>query len=230
MCNERSKVNRRKGTRKLHKSDTACARQRGKDEFYQQYFDSISLTNTAWVIESANAFNQGNFTAAQNYTEKIQAKNEIEQNRKTVNEILLSFLPMEFPQLDSTQIEALRLIAISDPVIGGEAVYSARVLLNLDPDETVKYEPADEQDQNGLDQWLSVFPNPNSGQFTAHCLIETDQAILSIYTMSGLLLFEMPIIGEKLTIDVSHLSNGLYVIEAAAPGRLSSHGKLSISK
>jgi parallel beta-helix repeat protein len=201
-----------------------------KDEFYQQYFDSISSTNTAWMAQSAAAINNLDFISAKFYNDQILPGNEIEKNRKTVNEILLSLLPMESPQLDSTQIETLELIAISDPVLGGEAVYSARVLLNLDPDETVKYEPVDEQDQTDLDQWLSVFPNPNSGQFTAHCLIETHEANLRIYTTSGMLLFQIPIEGEKLTVDVSHLSAGFYVIVAAAPERPSSHSKLSITK
>jgi hypothetical protein len=199
-----------------------------KDGDYQHYFDSISHTNTAWMIESVNAFNQGDFTAAQTYTENIQVKNEIEQNRKTVNEILLSFLPMEFPELDSIQEETLRLIAISDPVTSGEAVYTARVLLNLDPDDLVKFEETNEVSHEILDQWFTVFPNPNTGQFTGQWLSAINQVMLQVYSPNGVLVYQTNLSKDSGAIDASDLPPGLYLLKATAPNGPCSYSKISV--
>lgn len=58
----------------------------------------------------------------------------IETNKKVANDVYLSALSKDI-EFDQTQRDALFAIASLTPYIGGEGVYSARVMLGLDPDD-----------------------------------------------------------------------------------------------
>lgn len=175
MCNERSKVNRRKGTRTLHKSDTACARQR-------------------------------------------------------VNEILLDYYKTEPRSLDSDQINILMPIAYADPVDGGEAVYAARVLLGIDPDGNVKYEDDNTAFSGTSRQWLKIFPNPAKDILNVVCDIESSEIVLNLYSITGVLVFHAEQRNTVSNMDISRLSEGIYIVEGMSDQSPSCYVKLVVAK
>ncbi len=160
------------GTRTLHKSDTACARQRG---------------------------------------------------------ILLAYYQMEVPALDSDDIRVLTPIAYSDPLTNGEAVYAARVLLGIDLDGDVKYEGGAEEFSADQYQWLKIYPNPARNQLNIVCNADAAPSKLNLYSITGSLIIQLEI-QDQITLDISDLKEGVYILQARTIDLPACYDKLIVTK
>jgi hypothetical protein len=201
-----------------------------QDTLYQNYFDSIAGTNTGWIQKSIDYFNRNKFDSAAWANDHINALNEIEINRKKVNEILLVHGQMEIPMLDSNQVAILEPIAYSEPTTGGEAVYAARVLLNLDTDEAVKYELVEDDFKGDQEAWIRLYPNPASNSVNILNTLDGSQTTLRVYSVTGLLIFEVNLEQHLTSLDVSVLKDGIYILQAAADDLPACYTKLMVSK
>jgi hypothetical protein len=68
------------------------------------------------------------------------------------------------------------------------------------------------QSENSLNRKLKVFPNPSSGEVSIFFEgIETGR--LSIYSVSGQLIYSQMIQGEQTQTDLNHLSKGMYFVQ-----------------
>ena len=148
----------------------------------------------------------------------------IETESKTINEILLNNLQNGQELFDASQLATLRTIANECPFEYGDAVYSARVLLQpYDSIGTDYAEPCIENrsmissdEASIMEQGFELFPNPNKGIMTlVYQLNETDRGELSIYDLAGRKLKAYSLItgNTTLTIEENDLSNGVYLYQ-----------------
>lgn len=201
-----------------------------EDALYQNYYDSISITNTGWIQKSIDYISNGKFDSASYANENINATNEIESNRKTVNEILLVYSQMELPVLDSEQIKILTPIAYSDPLNNGEAVYTARVLLGIDPDGNVKYENYTEEFSKDENRWMHIYPNPASDVLNIEVLSSSPSFTLNLYSITGKLVLQTEIEQGFSTLNISDLKGGVYIIQARTSDLPACYDKLIVTK
>jgi hypothetical protein len=204
----------------------------GSDEdlVYQNYYDSITSTNTGWIQKSIDYLSQNKFDSAALANGNSVASNKIESNRKTVNEILLAHYQMELPVLDSDQVNILTPIGYSDPLTNGEAVYATRVLLGIDPDGSVKYEEATEEFAAGQLPWLKIYPNPASNQLNIVCNTDAAPAMLNIYSITGIFVLQLELVKDQTSLDISDLKEGVYIIRARNGDLPVCYNKLIVSK
>ena len=175
MCNERSKVNRRKGTRTLHKSDTACARQR--------------------VLA-------------------------MEEYSTAVNDVLMRYYEDSAFSISGEDSSALLPIAYANPNLFGEAVYTARVLLGLDPEQTGRTEIIQPTSNDFNQSNLILFPNPAGSSITIRVeMPESYKGQLFIFDITGRPIMDYAMETQtNLVIDIQSLQEGTYLCSFRCPG------------
>jgi hypothetical protein len=115
------------------------------------------------------------------------------------------------PSMEKYDSIVLLDIAYMDPIEGGEAVYTAQVLLG------VQYVPVypDVNNRSMLIQLeentLKVYPNPVSEELTIECAYSSE-FLLQVYSVDGKLILTQNIADDNIlhTLDVSRLKKGMY--------------------
>jgi len=134
--------------------------------------------------------------------------------------------------LDSAQTAQLMDIALMTPYVGGDAVFSARVMLGIDPDDYgVSYRLIEQNDQQ-TETEVKVYPNPANDNVTVE-LIGYDNlqyAEIQIYGLVGNLIFSKKITENVSYISVAELKSGLYFYNVIVNNNCIAKEKLIIVK
>jgi hypothetical protein len=116
------------------------------------------------------------------------ASNLIENNMQVVNNIYLNTLAQGV-MFDDIQRDALLAIAMLTPYLGGDAVYSARVMLGIDPRDYNLFHRYAKPESSSKDiiNKLKVYPNPASDIITIEILdgIENGNCMVEIFDVMG---------------------------------------------
>ena len=115
----------------------------------------------------------------------------------------------------------------------GNAVYTARVMLNIDPtDFGLDYaKPPNTKPQPTTENTVKVYPNPANTQFTIQFKdVINSNAIIELYgSMGNMVHIDYMQKGTYIkNIDVSKLNSGLYFYNISINGAIVSSGKLTI--
>jgi hypothetical protein len=174
----------------------------------------------------------------------ISPQNNMEELMKYVNEIILQREKQANKQLSSEQIMDLRGYAALCPLVYGPSVYTSRALLRMHDtlrvaymNECEKVYPASNSSRSFIQSSetespskFELFPNPNDGLFN----IEYDSTYLAIriIDISGKQVFDTRLNQNqhKVGLDLTHLSQGLYIYEATNTKGLRERGKIIIRK
>jgi len=169
----------------------------------------------AEFTEIQELIDEGNINQALMDNGIVVAQTVIEVNKKVTNDIYLSALAEDI-EFDQIQRNALFAIASLTPYVGGEGVYTARVMLGLDPEDlNLPYRKARPQEDNNITyEGLHIYPNPTKDEIT----LEIDNKILSgkaklfIYSSIGNKVLEQEIDTEKNIhiIQLKNLQAGVY--------------------
>ena len=98
----------------------------------QQFIDTISLTNVGLVVEVNRLMAAKDTLAAEQLNQSINPKECADAFHKMVNEIYFRTWAKNVFEFSTADSSALTDIAVQDPLVCGTAIYSARVMLNLD--------------------------------------------------------------------------------------------------
>jgi hypothetical protein len=161
----------------------------------------------------------------------ITPDNNIEANYKEVFELALKNPELRDSIYSPTEIERLHYIAHLCPYVDGNAVYTARVILNaFEPDSTfynyceyAKKPDRASSERNSLSQnqvkdntintnfEYKVIPNPNNGTFSLLCP-DNSNIMVKIYDSKGAKVFEQSANPSQhiLNIDIDNSSHGIY--------------------
>jgi hypothetical protein len=131
--------------------------------------------------------------------------------------------------MDAAETQALNIIAYSEPVSNGNAVYSARVMLRLDIDDPIISSAKILNDDliNAAEEnpEYSVFPNPANNSVT---VIGVGEFIL--YDINGRMVKSVIMENFATQIDLNEIQNGVYLYKISNAGEMKAQGKLVILK
>lgn len=204
-----------------------------EDTTYQNFYTTTKQGNIGKNDEVCKAINARDYSTAINQNNAIVPQNAIENNRKTIHGIYLQTL-INNDTLSVSDSITLMTIAMQTPFTGGDAVYSARVILGIDPLQyNLDYaKPPVRQILNDTKAKAKVYPNPACDQLSVELSTTTEGiASIEIYDLNGKLCYQTHINASQQlqTIDIGSIKKGIYNIRITA-NNLSEYQKLVIIK
>ncbi len=214
------------------------------DTIFVNFRDSMAYTVTGTLYEINNLFSDtiGNIDTALiiMLNNSIIPGNIIEENYKTVNDIYINTIAIGIDSLTPSQINELISIAEQCPYTGGNAVFSAGVILSALLDTNIYYNcdiinfknyqttNIEKKENNVLIG--KIYPNPNSGQlFLEYDLPEGKTGKLIIYNTLGDKICSYSLQSELKTLIINKdLSNGIYFYKIVVDDKVIINKKLII--
>ncbi|MEI6822775.1 MAG: T9SS type A sorting domain-containing protein [Bacteroidota bacterium] len=202
------------------------------DYVYQAFYTTMQTSDAAHTLNAREAMYENKLDIAQQELNMIADTNAVNHNRIIVDNIYLNTWAQNNYELTKEQSGILYDIAYLDPNANGDAVYTARVMLNIDPDDVeVKSAIFIQHPKEVTPNTVHVYPNPAKETIT----IAFDQAILNdgiveIWSIVGnkLLSTSIPKATAQQRVDVSSLTSGIYFYVVKINGDKLSSGKLII--
>ncbi len=203
------------------------------DNVYLQFYNDGYSSDIERVLQLREEMYEQNLVLAREKLEQIADDNTINSNRRIVDNIYIDTWANGIYDFSLEQENALLAVANLAAYAGGDAVYTARVLLNIDPmDIGVDYAIAPGiLPQTTKVNLVKVFPNPASKQITIEFIdVIKNDAIITVYGNMGNLVLRETMQQNNYTknIDVSQLNQGLYFYNITINGTKVSSGKLTI--
>jgi hypothetical protein len=223
---------------------------------YNEIKNNVSLTNDSvlnnfYLINSNSAIGKfsaiedeivfGDYTLANNVNSAIITNNTLEQNEKTVNDLILRKLidPNYVYIADDTSI--LYSIAVQCPIAGGNAVYQARNLLMSIENKVIEFKDnCNEKSKRynvknavEINQTFKLSPNPNNGNMVLeYSLAENEKGLIAIYDLKGELITQYALNNSvnKLAINREELNNGIYFYKIIINNKIVKTDKIVIIK
>jgi hypothetical protein len=141
---------------------------------------------------------------------------------------------MNTEHMQPTCIYGRGKMALLTPYVGGNAVYTARVMLDMDPlNYGLAYKEGKETVYPGkLD--MHLYPNPASGYLLVELkgLGDMEGAWLEIYDLQGRLVYRHRDIinGGQLQLSITDIKDGLYLVRVMLDNGTQSTRKLIVRK
>jgi len=194
------------------------------DTTFQNFTDTTAVVNIGLFTQVQDAIDSMDFTAAAALNAGCVPSCIMDANKKQVNEVYLQTWAVYDFELDINQIAILEAIACQDPLEGGDAVYSARVMLGVDYNCQNNYKTGGNnygqtavEKENGMVNEAAfvskLYPNPNNGRMQLdYRLEEGQQGILQVFDITGKLLrdYRLTAGNNSLYINEEQLDNGIY--------------------
>ena len=204
------------------------------DNLYLQFYNECFQSDIEKVLKVREAMYAQNLEYAREKLAQIADDNTINTNRKIVDGIYLDTWAQDNFELNDEQVSTLRRIALLTPYAGGDAVYTARVMLNIDPDEIAGLDyarPPVHYSMQTKEINAFVFPNPAKDKITVKFTetIATDGSI-EFYGMMGNLVYTTTITKgvAEMQINVNSLKSGLYFYTVKVNDTKITSGKITI--
>ena len=199
------------------------------DAVYQDYFNAMQQTNIATFHTVLSDISAGNLAEAAILVSSIVPANQIENNQKTCLLIYLATFAVDF-ELSNEQRDELLKIASQLSVEGGEGVFWARAMLDMEVEEY----PVNEGGRILATQVNSnpvlvpvvenMYPNPAADKLTIE-LINGD-AMLTINDVNGKIVVSQQLNNGSNEISTRALNNGVYYYRIFSGGAVIKSDKL----
>ena len=197
------------------------------DTTYQHFYNYTQNKNTGKFQEVQHLIDtiNGNLATASSINNGINTTCTIEENRKTINMLRLTKLSFERDttngvgvqyKFSPSEVNQLRSIAYQKPLLGGNAVYDARIMLWTEVQDTFSvalFRAPIHKTELKKQSNFKLYPNPNTGTMTLDYNIEgTDLALFCIYDIAGRLIKQQTLNSQNNTmlIDAQELKGGVY--------------------
>ncbi len=202
------------------------------DNIYMQFYQDELNSDIGKIQQMQDELTNNNIELARQMLSQVIGDDVINNNRKIVDNIYLDTWASNIYDFTDDQYNTLYSIASLTPYAGGDAVYTARVMLHLDPSELnlLYTKPPVHNQQNITENTVKVYPNPANKQFTIEFKdVISGNAIVEVYGIMGNLVLTDNLQGVYIkNIDVSKLNDGLYFYKISMNGTNVSTGKLTI--
>lgn len=183
------------------------------------YYDSIYNSNLGNFRKYQQALKDTDYVAAQEWLDAISTSNIRESNEKLVSQIALNYFKTSLDTLSSadtltsSEKNILLSIALQNSFIGGKGVHQARAMLNLIMDEPELPVNRFEDDTiENIENLFSIYPNPNDGFFSVSSLNQLSEVTIADILGRTISVISVDEIANKIGIDLSKLSAGIYLI------------------
>ncbi len=186
---------------------------------YQTFFNSCEAGNWNELIDAENAAATGDTSTINTFTGGSTPASSAEENAQTVLKIHAQYWLAGHRAFSPADTALLWTIALQNPVLGGNAVYGARVLLGVMVDDFAATAAGarrpETEEETGNTPTTNLFPNPATTQI----YIQVENASIEnirteIYDLNGRKISGQTtqITNGMLTIDTSTMLSGIYVI------------------
>jgi hypothetical protein len=184
------------------------------DPEYQAFYDSIQASNTTAFDDIELMLDTGNYEQAAIELAQLVPQNTIEANLKTVYSIYLDTWAQGPEEITGPYYDSLLTIALQLPYAGGPGVYSARVMLGIEPDDySVAYRMAAEPAEEPL--YMRAYPNPAENHiYLRFSKVDVDEtARLQVFSLNGVIVHSQVLeeMADQNRLDCSILPSGLYI-------------------
>ena len=207
------------------------------DTAFQNFYTTMQTTNNRQIVQINNLVAERDLQTAQMMNDALVPTNLIETNWQQTNAIYISKLQNNDFTLDTLERNILWSIAPQNPMEGGDGVYLARILLDVNYDDvdagtrTMFAENNNVYPESGI---FNLYPNPNDGNMVLDysLLNENDKAELALYDITGKLLFRYELNASENQLAISHkgLNNGIYLYKIKVNEQVVKSDKLIIIK
>ena len=201
-----------------------------EDESYVKFYDEYKHSINAKFIDIDNLINGGSYAKAFEINNSIVANTTMDLNRKVSNKIYLESYIVDNYALDENTIKVLTNIAIQSPYKGGYGVYTARIMLDFDPDENgVSWRIAEQTNEKEETQ-IRVFPNPVKDVLFIEVQSEMDSygATLEVYNAMGQNILNKKLNNKMEFINLESFTTGLYIYSIKYENGHSEKGKFIV--
>jgi hypothetical protein len=190
-----------------------------EDNIYQNFYALLNNSNIGKFNQIGKYIHLQNYAAALSLNQTLTGINIIENNRIAVNSIYLDKVINNLPISYSDSLMLVN-IAYQLPSTGGNAVFSARVMLGIDPIiGNISYAKSiHDNESNKISSTTSINVYPNPANNTLHIeldAISEESATIDIYDLNGRLCYHTSInCKQKLqTINISSITKGIYNLQ-----------------
>lgn len=199
---------------------------------------TLSNTEMGKIALASNYYAQGDIAAAKAINSNVHPKVSCaEEYHKIVNSIFFETWAIDQFYFSPEDSLTLTNIAMQDPLVCGSAIYDARVMMGIDMNDFSppgKMMESNTIEDNAVSDKVGVlYPNPALDKCTYEAeLSETQSGFIMMYDLNGKLLssYKLNTGYNKLDIDLSSYSNGIYLYKIFINGDLSDYKKLVITK
>lgn len=201
------------------------------DQDYVQFKQNQDANNRGAFADVLAELNAGNINTASLLNDAIVCSCPQEVNQQIVNRIYLATIGSGNDSYTQQQKADLEAVACQDALLGGSAVYSARVMLGYDGacGGNLRYQSSEVDHTAQKLNELSLIPNPA----TTEVLIITDKIIengtVAIYDLSGREIVSQSMNGTQLRIYIADIPNGTYLVQVHDGSRIVNTDKLIIN-
>ncbi|MBK8845848.1 MAG: T9SS type A sorting domain-containing protein [Bacteroidetes bacterium] len=201
------------------------------DLILQNFYDSASNTNMGMLSIVNDLISDSLALFANVVNTWISPINHFEENAKAVNDIYINTWAVGIFIFNQEHIDALTQIASENPLSGGEAVYTARVILGWDlvdfTNSNLRQLKLETMHEN---KSFHVFPNPAQNKLYINCKIKSDEpGAIEIIDISSKTKFKFNL-KEYNEIDISNFSNGIYVARLYIDGKYIAFEKVLVNR
>ena len=198
----------------------------------ESYLDSLEATNAGKIFRFEEKVIDNDTLGALSEVDGIFPTTDIEQNFKIVNDIYWRTWFMGIYSFSPEDSAALFDVAYQDPIYGGTAVFSARVMLGIDVENSSTRRSSNSISSNTILElnFVRFFPNPATDYVNYEITLEPNEtASLEIIDLFGRIIFSKKIDYDNKTgfIDFKEKESGLYTFKVNLKGK-SETGKLVV--
>lgn len=196
------------------------------------YLETLKSSNVGLFDKMYIQIQTGNYDSAVILNQSISPENEIETQRKWVNQVFLDYVVPQIP-IPQLVIDELETLASSSPFVEGDAVYTARAIVNYQEEElwspkSMEF-PVDTTASEILQ--IRVYPNPANDYLYIDISGKIENVIeFSIVDMIGVRQKSLIIKDNSSVLNIQDLNPGIYSYQAKCPNDRFFTGKLIISK
>ncbi|HRY31880.1 MAG TPA: T9SS type A sorting domain-containing protein [Bacteroidales bacterium] len=203
------------------------------DAQYQQFFDSLCNSQTGYINTIKRLISENKIDSAVAMLQLLDNSDQWMENYQVVYTIYLNTWARNLFDLSTQDRDDLMAVALQTPYEGGEAVYTARLMLNIDPEDYYVPYRSPEFGEGCSMNSLKIRPNPASSTITIEIPDAGNEFCqIEIFNETGKLLTktQLPSVNGLMIMKVDNLKPGFYLIYIHAAGLVKQTGKLIIIK
>jgi hypothetical protein len=184
------------------------------DQEYREFYDSVKASNANRFLDIEKLIDSQVYDQAMEELQVLAPLNTIETNLKTAYRIYLTSWALGRFDLTQEEEDTLTEIALQLPYAGGRGVYTARIMLGIEPfDNNLTYRLAPEPMG-----WKKIvaYPNPASDIITFEFdkVPPNENANIEIIAITGRILKTIAIqqLITEIPVETGNLPNGIYLV------------------
>ncbi len=202
------------------------------NSIYSQFYDEMQSSTVADFEEQNNDIAAANYENAQAILYSMSVSSDgFDYYEFQVDTIFLNTWAQDNLDLSSNQYSILREIAEGDNMLYGPAVYTARVMVGMENmGSTARIGHFSNQQTKNSESKIKVYPNPTSGLIEIESSVDLENATMEIYSLLGKKVKVIRLNNKHSSVDLSDLSQGIYIYRVVNNNSVIAVNKIIINK